>query len=60
MTNQVETKTAPVVGTMISLHEYMAFCLDSVQAETRASLVVGSNPPSGRGSDHATIRPLAL
>lgn len=48
--------TMPALGAMISLHDYMAHCLDATQRETRANLQVQGLPPSGRGSDRATIR----
>ena len=48
--------TSPVQASMLSLEDYMRAVLDAQQQETAGYIVLESLPPSGRGSDHETIR----
>lgn len=48
--------TSPVQESMLTLEQYMQACLDQTQVETAQYIVLESLPPSGRGSNHETIR----
>lgn len=58
-TNEYEARKTLPPGAEMTLAEYMAHILDETQQATRASLQTSALPPSGRGSDHETVRPCA-
>lgn len=52
---QTTHSTQPTTS-LLSLHEYIAHCLDVTQRETRSTLATPACPPSGLGSTHETVR----